>query len=289
MNSLLEESKKYRKLADELLGSSKLIPVLEKFGEIKFVGSYVARLQMSGDIDIHVLRDKSFTKDETLLIFNEIVKNTRFNSYYIGDWNSTNLHPEFPEGYYIGLKIWFADEKWKIDIWLVSKTEQKKFDREHSDITKANLTLEQREEILRLKTNVVNFRRSMQGHKIVLDHIISRGGRDLDLSSYQQYMNICRDHLTDIWHTLESQKESADALDETNESVVGLRMNEIMKTLTIISVTTFPLTLIATIFAIHAGSTPFVNHPYGFWIISFITLVGALAMLVVFKTKKWMD
>jgi len=151
MNSLLEESKKYRKLADELLGSSKLIPVLEKFGEIKFVGSYVARLQMSGDIDIHVLRDKSFTKDETLLIFNEIVKNTRFNSYYIGDWNSTNLHPEFPEGYYIGLKIWFADEKWKIDIWLVSKTEQKKFDREHSDITKANLTLEQREEILRLK------------------------------------------------------------------------------------------------------------------------------------------
>src|SRR3989344_6699736 len=150
MNSLLEESKKYRKLADELLGSSKLIPVLEKFGEIKFVGSYVARLQMSGDIDIHVLRDKSFTKDETLLIFNEIVKNTRFNSYYIGDWNNTNLHPEFPEGYYIGLKIWFDDEKWKIDIWLVSKTEQKKFDREHSDITKANLTLEQREEILRL-------------------------------------------------------------------------------------------------------------------------------------------
>lgn len=145
------------------------------------------------------------------------------------------------------------------------------------------------EEILRLKTNVVNFRRSMQGHKIVLDHLISRGGRELDLSSYQMYINICRDHLTDIWHTLESQKESADALDETNESVVGLRMNEIMKTLTIISVTTFPLTLIATIFAIHAGGTPFTNNPYGFWIISVMTLVGALAMLVAFKAKKWMD
>ncbi len=145
------------------------------------------------------------------------------------------------------------------------------------------------EEILRLKTNVVNFRRSMQGHKIVLDHLISRGGRELDLSSYQQYMNICRDHLTDIWHTLESQKESADALDETNESVVGLRMNEIMKTLTIISVITFPLTLIATIFAIHAGGTPFTNNPYGFWIISFIVLVGALAMLVAFRAKKWIE
>ena len=151
MNSLLEESKKYRKLADELLGSSGLIPVLEKFGEIKFVGSYVAGLQMSGDIDIHVLRDKPFTKDETLEIFNEIVKNTKFNSYYIGDWNNTNLHPEFPEGYYIGLKIRFADEKWKIDIWLVSKTEQEKFDREHFDIAKTNLTSGQHEKILRLK------------------------------------------------------------------------------------------------------------------------------------------
>lgn len=151
MNSFLEESKKYKKLSDELLGSSGLIPVLEKFGEVCFVGSYAAELQMSGDIDIHVLRDKSFTKDETLVVFNDIVKNTKFNSYYIGDWNGTNLHLEFPEGYYIGLKVWFADEKWKIDIWLLGKDEQDKFDREHFDIVKANITPEQREEILRLK------------------------------------------------------------------------------------------------------------------------------------------
>ena len=51
--------------------------VLEKFGKIKFVGSYALGLQMNGDIDIHVLRDKSFTKDETLVIFNEIVRNTK--------------------------------------------------------------------------------------------------------------------------------------------------------------------------------------------------------------------
>ncbi len=145
------------------------------------------------------------------------------------------------------------------------------------------------EEILRLKMNVVNFRRAMQGHKMVIDHLISRGGRELDLQAYQLYINTARDHVTEIWHTLESQKESADALDETNESVVGLRMNEIMKTLTIISVVNFPLTLVATIFAIHAGGTPFRESPFGFWIISLLMLVGAICMLVVFKAKKWMD
>ena len=145
------------------------------------------------------------------------------------------------------------------------------------------------EEILRLKMNVVNFRRAMQSHKTVLDRLVMSGGRDLDISTYQGYINMLRDHTNDIWHSLESQKESADNLDETNESVVGLRMNEIMKTLTVISVITFPLTLLATIFAAHAGGTPFLQHPFGFWIISLIILLGAAVMLAVFKAKKWMD
>ena len=145
------------------------------------------------------------------------------------------------------------------------------------------------EEILRIKMNVVNFRRAMQSHKTVLDRLVANGGRDLDIASYQQYINNIRNHTNDIWHSLESQKESADNLEETHESVVGLRMNEIMKTLTIISVITFPLTLITTIFTVHAGGTPFIDHPFGFWIISLISLVGAICMLAVFKAKKWMD
>ncbi len=145
------------------------------------------------------------------------------------------------------------------------------------------------EEILRLKMNVVNFRRAMQSHKTVLDRLVASGGRDLDIASYQSYITMLRNHTNDIWHSLESQKESADNLDETNESVVGLRMNEIMKTLTIISVITFPLTLIATIFAIRAPATPFVDHPFGFVIISVIIFIGAMLMLTVFKIKKWMD
>ncbi len=144
------------------------------------------------------------------------------------------------------------------------------------------------EEILRLKTNVVTFRRAMQGHKTVLDHLISGGGRELDLQSYQSYINSTREHVNEIWHTLESQKESVDALHETNESVVSLRMNEIMRTLTIISVITFPLTLIATLFGIQAMGTPFIFSPFGFWKITGIIAIGALLMFLVFKKKKWM-
>jgi magnesium transporter len=144
------------------------------------------------------------------------------------------------------------------------------------------------EEILCLKTNVVTFRRTMQGHKTVVERLISSGGRELDLQSYQSYINYTREHVNEIWHMLESQKESVDALHETNESVVGLRMNEIMKTLTVISVITFPLTLFATIFSIKAPGTPLISSPFGFWKIVGLMLMGALLMFLVFKKKKWM-
>ncbi len=143
------------------------------------------------------------------------------------------------------------------------------------------------EEILRLKTNVVTFRRTMQGHRTVLERFIMSGDRDLNLSSYQQYINSVREYTTEIWHMLESQNESINALHETNESILSLRTNEIMKTLTIISVITFPLTLLATIFAIHAPGTPFIDTPFGFWIYLGLAVVGAIAMGTIFKKKGW--
>lgn len=143
-------------------------------------------------------------------------------------------------------------------------------------------------EILRLKTNIVTFRRAMQGHRTVLERLLMNGDRELQLSSFQSYINLLREEVSEIWHMLESQKESITALHETNDSIISYRTNEVMKTLTIISVVTFPLTLIATILAIRAPGTPFVDQPLGFWIVSGLIVVGAAGMLGVFKSKKWM-
>ena len=108
-------------------------------------------------------------------------------------------------------------------------------------------------------------------------------GRDLDLVSYQSYINSLREFTNEIWHMLESQKESINALHETNESLVNLRVGTVMKTLTIISVITFPLTLLATLFSIQAKNTPFVNTAGGFWIIFGLILLGAGFMVMMFK------
>jgi len=147
---------------------------------------------------------------------------------------------------------------------------------------------EMAEEILRLKTNVVTFRRTMQGHRTVLERLIMYSGRDLDVGSYQSHLNDIREFTNEIWHMLESQKESINALHETNESLVSLRMNEVMKILTVISVITFPLTLFVALFDSRALGNPIANMSGGFWIILSFVLWGALLMYAIFKRQRWL-
>lgn len=143
------------------------------------------------------------------------------------------------------------------------------------------------EEILRLKTNIVTFRRTMQGHRTVLERLLFYAGKELDLGSFQGYINSLREFANEIWHILDSQKESINALHETNESLLTLRTNNVMRVLTIISVITFPLTLFATILAIDTPGNPIANLPGGFWFVIVAMILGALGMFTIFKKKDW--
>jgi magnesium transporter len=143
------------------------------------------------------------------------------------------------------------------------------------------------QEILRLKTNIVTFRRTMQGHRTVFERLVLYGGKDLNLSMYQSYLNNVREANGEIWHMLESQKESIYALHEAYESSLTIRTNQVMKTLTVISVVTFPLTLLTSVFAIHAKGTPFVENSFGFYIILGMVLFGAGILVTIFKKKEW--
>ncbi len=142
-------------------------------------------------------------------------------------------------------------------------------------------------EVLRLKTNIVNFRRAMQGHRTVLERLVLYGGRELDLFSYQAGINSLKEEINEIWHMLDNQKDSINALHETNESLINLRTNEVMRTLTVISVVTFPLTLMAALFAIAAPDNPFVHNKNGFLLIVTVLLWVAVFMIFFFKKRKW--
>lgn len=141
-------------------------------------------------------------------------------------------------------------------------------------------------EILRVKTNVMNARQAMLGHKTVMPRLIELAPEYFSMKSLKiYYEELTRDAL-EAWDTIEIQKDSITAIHETNKSLIDHRTNEIIKTLTIFSVIVFPLTLLAAMFGMNVP-VPFEEHPHGFWLITGIMLAGSFGMMVFFKKKKW--
>ena len=103
-------------------------------------------------------------------------------------------------------------------------------------------------DISNVKQEIINFRKVIRPQRPVLRDLEKVKQRylatDLDLEIY--FDDIVDAHER-IWDMLENYKEVVEALEETNESVISHRVNDILRVLTSISVIVLPLTLIASI------------------------------------------
>lgn len=143
-------------------------------------------------------------------------------------------------------------------------------------------------EILYIKRNIVDFRRIMQAHKNIIKKLMSTRNNFFMPDKMNVYFSNILDRTKDIWDILETQKENINAFQETHESLISYRLNDIMKTLTIISVIIIPANLIATIFGMNVKNTPFSGHSQDFAIIMIIIFSTILTFLLYFRSKKWL-
>ncbi len=141
--------------------------------------------------------------------------------------------------------------------------------------------------ILDLRRNIVNIRKILQNHKNILKKLDGMKSGLVSQSQIKKYYDSLVEHSKRIWEMLDNQKEMIEVLNNTNESFLNDRMNDIMKTLTIFSVIVFPLTLLAAIFGMNTINMPLTDHPHGFWILIGIMVLGSFGMLVFFKRKGW--
>ena len=102
------------------------------------------------------------------------------------------------------------------------------------------------------------------------------------------YFTNILDRTKDIWDILETLKENINTFQETNESLISHRLNDIMKTLTIVSVIMIPANLIASIFGMNASHTPFIGTFGDFYIIMAIIFTIVFFFMMYFRSKKWL-
>ncbi len=143
-------------------------------------------------------------------------------------------------------------------------------------------------EILTVRRNIVSFRKIMQSHKNVIKKLVATRTKFFMPDEMAVYFNENLERSKDIWDYLETHKETIDAYQQTNESLISFKLNDIMKILTIISVILIPANLLASIFGMNTAFAPFIHDRLGFWYIIGLIAIVISSFLMWFKKKDWL-
>lgn len=141
-------------------------------------------------------------------------------------------------------------------------------------------------EISVLKRDILNFRRTMKPQRSILESIIQKDHPYVPLEMKIYFQDLIGTNIR-IWNILESQKETIEALEATNNSLLSNKLDMTMKVLTIFSAVLLPMTVYSNMLAMSA-QIPFGNNPYAFWIHAGLMGLLSLITILIFRIKKWL-
>jgi magnesium transporter len=104
----------------------------------------------------------------------------------------------------------------------------------------------------------------------------------------EPFLKDLHDNVMQAVETVESYREVLTGVMEVNLSALSIRMNKVMKVLTIISTIFIPLTFIVGVYGMNFTYMPEIEYPYSYPIIWGIMVLIAVGMLIFFKRRRWM-
>ena len=149
------------------------------------------------------------------------------------------------------------------------------------------------EDIYSFRKQVYKLRRSVVPLKEII-YTIEKDVHPLIQKTNLVFIKDLEDHIKSASDTLENFREQVNTMIEIYRSTSGLKLNEIVKVLTIISTIFIPLTFIVGIYGMNFNtkSSPFnmpeLNWYFGYPLVLTLMVVIAVLLLVIFKRKKWM-
>jgi magnesium transporter len=102
------------------------------------------------------------------------------------------------------------------------------------------------------------------------------------------YFRDVHEHSMRLLDYMETYREVLSQLVESYMSQVSNRMNEVMKTLSIIATIMLPLGVISGIYGTNFANLPGATNYMGFWIMIIFMLILSIILVIYFKRKHWM-
>jgi magnesium transporter len=141
-------------------------------------------------------------------------------------------------------------------------------------------------DISNVKQEIINFRKIIRPQRVVIADLERTKSRfmsaDLDV-----YFDDINDASERIWQMLEGYKETVEALEVTNESVLSHQLNDVLRILTVLSVVFLPLTLISGVWGMNVR-VPGEQSITAFWIIVAAIVALGAGMIAFFRSRDWL-
>lgn len=136
-----------------------------------------------------------------------------------------------------------------------------------------------KKEILYLRRNIFPVAEAIR--------ILSKDELNLFEKQTFKYINDTLDHLKQLTQILETSRENITSLMEMQMANNSNRMNEVMKTLTMIATIFIPLTFLAGIYGMNFAHMPELNYTWTYPTLLAVMLVTGVVMYIYMKRKRW--
>ncbi|MGK2864738.1 MAG: magnesium/cobalt transporter CorA [Chitinophagaceae bacterium] len=136
-----------------------------------------------------------------------------------------------------------------------------------------------RKELIVLKRNIAPVRDLVGG--------IIRSESELLDDRTTKYFKDVYDHIIQAFDLSENYRDVMMTMQDLYVSNVNLRLNEVMKVMTIVTCLLAPATVIGGIFGMNFDIIPYAHHNWGFYFAVSVMLIVPLIMLYIFKKRGW--
>ncbi|MDP3990794.1 MAG: magnesium transporter CorA family protein [Candidatus Nealsonbacteria bacterium] len=174
------------------------------------------------------------------------------------------------------------------NFWKTCLTKLIRIDKRIDEIEKEMFRGKEKEMVLEIsfvKTDIINFWRIIEHQEEILQSL-SKEGVDFFGPQLTPYFSDILGTYSKSLNALKTYKEAVLALENTNQSLLSTKINDIIRILTVFSVIVFPLTLLASIWGMNVPM-PLTDSLFGFPLIISMMFIATVFMIIYFKKKRW--
>lgn len=142
------------------------------------------------------------------------------------------------------------------------------------------------EDITYLKRDVSEYRIVVRLQEPILHSLLIKG-RKFWGDAAEVYLNDLMGDQLKVVNQLEDYREAISDFEDTNNQLMNLKINSVMKTFTSLSFLTFPFMLLAALFSMNTRDTPLVNMPGAFYIVFGVMATAMVVLVAYFRRKGW--